>query len=64
LGLQRFKLAWGSEERRLGYFRFDCRTQSYAVVNDRSAGWHTLLFRHAPESIGKLIGRFLYRHTA
>lgn len=63
-GLQRFKLAWGSEERRLGYFRFDCRAQGYTLVKDRSAGLHTLLFRNTPASIGKLIGRFLYRHSA
>jgi lipid II:glycine glycyltransferase (peptidoglycan interpeptide bridge formation enzyme) len=63
-GLQRFKLAWGAEERRLGYLRFDCRTQGYTIVNDRATGWHTVLFRNAPASIGKLFGQFLYRHTA
>lgn len=63
-GLQRFKLAWGSEERRVGYLRFDFRRQGYAVVNDRSAGWQASLFRNAPASIGKLFGHFLYRHIA
>ena len=63
-GLQRFKLAWGAEERRLGYIRFDCSKQAYRVVNDRSTGWQALLFRNAPVSIGKLFGHFLYRHIA
>jgi hypothetical protein len=63
-GLQRFKLAWGSEEYHLGYLRFNCHTQCYTMVSDRSSGWQTRLFRITPLLIGKLIGRVLYRHSA
>lgn len=63
-GLQRFKLGWGAEERRLGYLRYDNRARSYITVNDKSSGWHSPVFRHIPNTVGQLIGRFLYRHLA
>jgi hypothetical protein len=63
-GLQRFKRAWGTEEKRLGYIRYDFRAKDYTTFDDESTRWHTLVFRHVSPVVGKLISRFLYRHAA
>jgi CelD/BcsL family acetyltransferase involved in cellulose biosynthesis len=63
-GLRKFKLSWGTDERRIEYVRHDCRTGAFAVVNDASSGLHTRMFRMLPEPVSRLAGAVLYRHMA
>lgn len=61
-GLQRFKLGWGSQESRLDYTRFECATGRFVTAPDRSAGWHSAIFKNLPIFVSRLIGSALYRH--
>ena len=63
-GLRRFKLNWGSQERRIDYVRYDCQTGSFVTGRDEALGWHNRLFKILPVAFGRLIGAALYRHAA
>ncbi len=61
-GLRRFKLSWGTEERRLGYTKIDLSSGRYLTAPDRASGWQTPVFQKLPIPLSRLIGRILYRH--
>lgn len=63
-GLRRFKLGWGAVERRLDYFRFNCRHAAFVKTHDRSSGWHTGLIKLLPVAFARLLGAAAYRHVA
>lgn len=63
-GLRRFKLGWGSGERPISYFRYDCRCSDWATVADRSTNRLTPIFQKLPVGLSRAVGRMLYRHVA
>ena len=63
-GLRRFKLSWGAQERRIDYFRHDCRKAEFVTARDDSTGWHNRVFRFLPVPLSRLIGVAFYRHVA
>jgi hypothetical protein len=63
-GLRRFKLGWGTKERRIDYVRYDVRTGHYVTAADESSGWHNRVFQMLPIPLSRLIGAALYRHVA
>ena len=63
-GLRRFKLGWGSQERRIDYFRYDRRKAGFVGASDQSSGWYTRIFRLLPGVVSRLTGAALYRHIA
>jgi lipid II:glycine glycyltransferase (peptidoglycan interpeptide bridge formation enzyme) len=64
-GLRRFKLAWGSQEHRIDYFRYDFSKNIFSRdTKDRSSGWHAPLFKVLPTKISRLAGLALYPHLA
>jgi CelD/BcsL family acetyltransferase involved in cellulose biosynthesis len=63
-GLRRYKLGWGTQERRIDYFRYDRRKAGFVTARDRSSGWHNRIFRMLPISLSRLIGAAAYRHVA
>lgn len=62
-GLRRYKRSWGTEERRVRYFRFDRRSRRYAAARP-GGGWSSRVFRRLPRPVARLIGLALYRHAA
>jgi hypothetical protein len=63
-GLRRFKRGWGATEHPVTYLRVDLATGRRVTPQDRTTGWHTTLFRHAPPAVARWIGNLLYRHVA
>ncbi len=63
-GLRRFKLAWGTQERRIDYVRFDFEQETFVTGADQARGWHNRIFKMLPENLSRLIGAALYRHVA
>jgi hypothetical protein len=63
-GLRRFKRGWGAAEYPVTYRRLNLRTGQRVAPQDRTAGWHTALFRHAPPAVARWVGSLLYRHAA
>jgi hypothetical protein len=63
-GLRRFKLGWGSEERRLEYVRHDLRKNRFMAGKDESVGWYNRPFNLLPVCVLRMIGAVLYRHIA
>jgi lipid II:glycine glycyltransferase (peptidoglycan interpeptide bridge formation enzyme) len=63
-GLRRFKLGWGTRERRIDYFRYDQRKSGFVTARDESSGWHNRIFRILPVSLSRLVGAASYRHVA
>ena len=63
-GLRRFKLGWGTEERRIDYVRFDGRTSAFVTVPDEVWGWHNRVFRALPGIVSRSVGSTFYRHVA
>lgn len=63
-GLRRFKLSWGTSERRIEYVRYDLRAGEFVTAKDAAAGWHNRVFRVLPVALSRLIGIAFYRHVA
>lgn len=63
-GLRRFKLGWGTREKRIDYFRFNFRTNQFVKTPDEAEGWHNAVFRMLPLRLSRLAGEILYRHVA
>lgn len=61
-GLRRFKLGWGSRERRIEYVRYDTATGRLLDARDRGNRWHNRLFRLLPGPLNRLAGAWLYPH--
>ncbi len=62
-GLRRYKRSWGTEERRVRYYRFDRRSRRYTAGRP-GGGWTARMFRRLPVPVARLIGLALYRHVA
>jgi hypothetical protein len=63
-GLRRFKLGWGSSERRIHYIRYELRTSRIMLTPDGTSGWHTRIFQAIPIPVARLLGRIAYRLAA
>lgn len=63
-GLRHFKLSWGTRERLVEYVRYDHRVGQFVQLADKATGWHTIMLRHFPTPLFRLIGSIIYRHTA
>lgn len=63
-GLRRFKLGWGTRERKWRYFKYDLRQEAFAPQRDRASGWHNQVFRKMPLFLSRIFGELLYRHVA
>lgn len=63
-GLRRFKLNWGSQERKIEYVKYDLRRNIFITGTDKVTGWHNQVFRALPVGVSRVIGAALYRHLA
>jgi hypothetical protein len=63
-GLRKFKLNLGAVEQRIGYVKFDLRTNRFEVEKDGVAGWHNRVFRALPVFMSRRAGELLYKHWA
>lgn len=63
-GLRRFKLSWGTIERKIDYFRHDLGTGAFIPVRDAASGWYNRIFRLTPVSVSRVAGAWLYKHVA
>jgi lipid II:glycine glycyltransferase (peptidoglycan interpeptide bridge formation enzyme) len=61
-GLRRFKLAWGTVEEPLEYFRFGTRAHDWIAARDNVSGFHNALFARLPLTINRLAGAMIYPH--
>ena len=63
-GLRKFKLGWGTTERRIDYVRHDLQSGAFVTVPDGVSGWYNRIFRLLPVSVSRLAGSLLYKHAA
>jgi hypothetical protein len=63
-GLRKFKLDWGTVERRIDYVRFDRRAGAFVEQKEAMPGWQARIFKLMPDWLFQLIGAVLYRHVA
>jgi hypothetical protein len=63
-GLRRFKLRWGTRERRIDYVRYNLRTGAFVEARDESSGWYSRIFKVLPACLTRLVGTALYKHVA
>jgi hypothetical protein len=61
-GLRRFKLGWGTCERRISYYKYDLRHNAFVQDHDRARGWHAAVFARLPIPVLRWLGRILYPH--
>ena len=61
-GLRRFKLAWGTGETTIEYFRFNSRTDKWIAGRDNVPGAFTAVFARLPQALNRLIGAGIYPH--
>ncbi len=61
-GLRRYKLAWGTTETSLDYFRFDTRAGTWVIGRDEAAGAHQAVFSRLPLMLNRMLGRLFYPH--
>lgn len=63
-GLRRYKMGWGTEERRLDYWCYDLRKNAFVRKHDRAGGWHNRVFRALPLPVCRWLGAGLYPHLS
>jgi len=61
-GLRRFKQSWGTVETSIPYTKYDLRCECFVTESERTAGWHTHLFRRLPHCLNRFLGGALYAH--
>jgi hypothetical protein len=62
-GLRRFKLGWGTTEKRIGYSRWKTGNASWlSGGSDHSGGLHTAVFAKLPSALSRFTGTFVYPH--
>ena len=61
-GLRRFKRAWGTEEQKLDYYRYDLRRRAWTTAPERVSGPHNAFFRRMPATLNRVFGALLYPH--
>lgn len=63
-GLRQFKRGFASEERRVNYCKFNCRTQEFVQERDQAEGWYNHIFRRLPSPLLRVAGQVLYPHLS
>jgi Acetyltransferase (GNAT) domain len=61
-GLRRFKLAWGTVEEKIQYFRFDTMAGAWVTAQDRVSGLHNAVFSRLPLALNRMAGKIIYPH--
>lgn len=63
-GLRRFKLAWGTAEEKINYFKFDPRQNSWLSGNSNAfpSTLHKKVFGRLPLKVNQLAGSIIYPH--
>lgn len=61
-GLRRFKLAWGTKEQVLEYFRFAPNKQTWLNSRSNASELHNQFFRHLPLAANRIAGSLIYPH--
>jgi hypothetical protein len=63
-GLRRFKLGFGTVEKKIEYFKYDFRKARFVTDRDKSSGSFNAVFRWMPLPLARRFGAFLYRHLS
>jgi len=63
-GLRRFKLGFGTVEKKIEYFKYDFRKARFVTDRDKSSGLFNAVFRWMPLPLARRVGAFLYRHLS
>jgi hypothetical protein len=63
-GLRRYKLSWGTQERKIDYVSFNLRTGHFIKYVNKSATLLLPLYKLTPLFVSRLIGLLLYKHIA
>jgi len=63
-GLRRFKLGFGTVEKKIEYFKYDFRKARFVTDRDRASGSINAVFRWMPVLLARRFGAFLYRHLS
>lgn len=63
-GLRRYKLAWGSSENSLSYYRYSSIARNFIHASNPQQSWQHFAFRRFPLPLMKIIGSLTYRHMA
>ena len=62
-GLRQFKLAWGTEEEIINYFRFETAAGTWVSArNGGGPGFHKRIFSRLPLALNRLAGAMIYPH--
>ena len=61
-GLRQFKNGWGTEERKIRYFRYNLPGKIFVSAESKVDGWHTSIFKNAPIPLLRIVGKILYKH--
>ena len=61
-GLRRFKMAWGTVEETIEYFRFDPRANSWLTEGGLPGTLHKKVFGRLPLKLNQLAGSLIYPH--
>lgn len=61
-GLRRFKLAWGTEEKMIEYFKFDPLAGTWLTGPDAASRFHEAIFGRLPLALNRLAGAIIYPH--
>lgn len=64
IGLRRFKLGWGTEEKILNYYQYQLGKNSKINTSTRSLSQRKLPLHRFPIFLLRIIGKFLYKHIA
>jgi hypothetical protein len=61
-GLRRFKLGWGTQEKRISYSRLDVAAGEWRPARSTTSAFLSHLFSRMPLVVNQLAGRLLYPH--
>jgi CelD/BcsL family acetyltransferase involved in cellulose biosynthesis len=61
-GLRRFKLAWGTAEKTIEYFRYNTRADEWIIGRDGVPGACKAVFSKLPLTVNRLMGAVIYPH--
>jgi lipid II:glycine glycyltransferase (peptidoglycan interpeptide bridge formation enzyme) len=61
-GLRKYKLGWGTNEKKVNIFRYDFTAGSFLPVKTKTTGAHNKIFGKAPAPLLKLFGSLFYKH--
>lgn len=64
IGLRRFKLGWGTEEKTLNYYRFELGKNGKIYTSTRSLNHRRFPLHRFPIFLLRMIGSIVYKHIA